>query len=50
LFSQKEIIFANIILLFVSPYYRVIDGISQVKDYGRNPPKTRVKEKNILLW
>jgi len=32
-----------------SPYYRVIHGISQVKDYGRNQPKTRVKQKNILL-
>jgi len=49
LFSQKEIIFANIILLFVSPYYRVNNGISQVNNYGRIQPKTGVKKKNTLL-
>ena len=34
---------------FVSPYYTVYDGINQVNNYGRNQPKTRVKQKNILL-
>jgi len=34
---------------FVSPYYTVNDGINQVNNYGRNQPKTRVKQKIILL-
>ena len=34
---------------FVSPYYTVNDGINQVNNYGRNQPKTRVKQKNIFM-
>ena len=34
---------------FVSPYYTVYDGINQVNNYGRNQPKTRVKQKNIFM-
>ena len=37
------------ILFFVSPYYTVYHGINQVNNYGRNQPKTRVKQKNIFL-
>jgi len=43
LFSQKEIIFANIILSFVYPYYTGNYGINQVNNYGGIPPKIRVK-------
>jgi hypothetical protein len=32
-----------------SPYYTVYDGINQVNNHGGKQPKTRVKEKNILL-
>ena len=35
--------------LFVNPYYTVINGINQVNNYGRNPPKTRVKQKISFL-
>ena len=38
----------NLALLY-SPYYTVIDGINQVNNYGRIPPKIRVKEKITFL-
>ena len=49
LFSQEDMLIAINILFFVSPYYMVNDGISQVNNYGGIQPKTRVKQKIIFL-
>jgi hypothetical protein len=45
LFSQKETVFADTVLLFVSPYYTVNYGIYQVNNYGGKQPKTLSSKK-----
>ena len=49
LISSPLLMLSSLSLIFISPYYTVYDGINQVNNHGGNQPKTRVKQKNILL-